>query len=102
MKRKAMFCCDASRDMYEDYYTSQTGNGMPIIVGASNGRLVPDRQRVNVVVALLFLVTTIYLREHGIRARTVMRVSQVRVGSCFPYLLHRPALKVEIGSNIIH
>ena len=34
MKRKAMFCCDASRDMYEDYYTSQTGNGMPIFVGA--------------------------------------------------------------------
>jgi len=38
MKRKAMFCCDASRDMYEDYYTSQTGNGMPIFVGARHQR----------------------------------------------------------------
>ena len=34
MKRKAMFCCDASRDMYEDYYTSQSGLGMPVFAGA--------------------------------------------------------------------
>ena len=34
MKRKATFCCDASRDMYEDYYTSQSGLGMPVFAGA--------------------------------------------------------------------
>jgi len=34
MKRKAMFCCDASRDMYEDYYTNQSGHGMPVFAGA--------------------------------------------------------------------
>jgi len=33
MKRKAPFCCDASRTMYEDYYTNQNGRGMPIFVG---------------------------------------------------------------------
>jgi len=33
MKRKATFCCDASRGMYEDYYT-QSGRGMPVFVGA--------------------------------------------------------------------
>ena len=38
MKRKAMFCCNASRDMYEDYYTSHTGNGMPIFAGARHRR----------------------------------------------------------------
>ena len=34
MKRKATFCCDASRDMYEDYYTNQSGHGMPVFAGA--------------------------------------------------------------------
>jgi len=29
MKRKAMFCYDASRNRYENYYTSQTGNASP-------------------------------------------------------------------------
>jgi len=38
MKRKAMFCCDASRDMYEEYYTNQTGNGMPVFVGGRHQR----------------------------------------------------------------
>jgi len=34
MKRK--FCCEASRQMYEDYYTRQTGSGnqMPIFMGS--------------------------------------------------------------------
>ena len=33
MKRK--FCCEASRDMYEDYYMRQTGGGtMPVFAGA--------------------------------------------------------------------
>ena len=33
MKHK--FCCDASRDMYLDYYTRQRGDGMmPVFVGA--------------------------------------------------------------------
>ena len=33
MKKK--FCCDASRDMYEDYYMQQSGGGaMPVFAGA--------------------------------------------------------------------
>jgi len=34
MRKK--FCCDASRDMYEDYYTRQSGgsNNMPVFSGA--------------------------------------------------------------------
>ena len=34
MKKK--FCCDASREMYEDYYINQTGSGgsMPVFAGA--------------------------------------------------------------------
>ena len=38
MKRKAMFCCDASRDMYEDYYTNESGHGMPVFAGAKHER----------------------------------------------------------------
>ena len=38
MKHKAMFCCDASRDMYEDYYANQRGDGMPVFVGARRQR----------------------------------------------------------------
>jgi len=38
MKRKATFCCDTSRDMYEDYYTNQSGRGMPVFVGARHQR----------------------------------------------------------------
>ena len=38
MKRKATFCCDASRDMYEDYYTNQSGQGTPVFVGAKYQR----------------------------------------------------------------
>jgi len=34
----AMFCCDASRDMYEDYYTNQHGDGMPVFAGARHQR----------------------------------------------------------------
>lgn len=36
MKRK--FCCDASREMYEDYYMSQSGNGVPVFQGARGQR----------------------------------------------------------------
>jgi hypothetical protein len=32
MRKK--FCCDASRDMYEDYYMNQTGGAMPVFMGA--------------------------------------------------------------------
>ena len=32
MKRK--FCCEASKDMYEDYYLKQSGGQMPVYVGA--------------------------------------------------------------------
>ena len=27
------FCCDASRSLYENYYVSQSGNGMPVFEG---------------------------------------------------------------------
>lgn len=33
MKRK-QYCCDASRQMYEDYYTGQVGGNMPVFRGA--------------------------------------------------------------------
>jgi len=36
MKRK--FCCDASREMYEDYYMTQSGSGLPIFKGARGQR----------------------------------------------------------------
>ena len=36
MKRK--FCCDASRGMYEDYYMSQSGSGMPVFAGSRGQR----------------------------------------------------------------
>ena len=32
MKRK--FCCDASRFAYEDYYSQQSGSGMPVFQGS--------------------------------------------------------------------
>ena len=32
MKRK--FCCDASRGLYEDYYVSQSGSGLPVFRGS--------------------------------------------------------------------
>ena len=38
MKRKAQFCCDASRDMYEDYYANQSGGAMPVFVGTKRQR----------------------------------------------------------------
>ena len=34
MKRKARFCCDASRDTHEDYYANQSGAAMPVFIGA--------------------------------------------------------------------
>jgi len=33
MKRKA-YCCDASRHMYEDYYSRQVGGQIPVFVGS--------------------------------------------------------------------
>ena len=33
MKRKA-YCCDASRYMYEDYYSRQVGGQIPVFVGS--------------------------------------------------------------------
>lgn len=36
---KTSFCCDASRSMYEDYYMTQCGNGIPgVFAGARNQR----------------------------------------------------------------
>jgi hypothetical protein len=32
MKRK--FCCEASRNMYEDYYLKQSGGQMPVFMGS--------------------------------------------------------------------
>jgi len=33
MKRK-VYCCDASRHLYEDYYSRQVGGEMPVFVGS--------------------------------------------------------------------
>jgi len=38
MKRQVQFCCDASRDMYEDYYAKQSGGTMPVFVGSRHQR----------------------------------------------------------------
>lgn len=35
---KKRFCCDASRGMYEDYYVSQSGSGMPYYQGSRGQR----------------------------------------------------------------
>lgn len=32
------FCCDASRGMYEDYYKSQSGSGLPVFEGSRGQR----------------------------------------------------------------
>ena len=32
------FCCDASRDLYEQYYAQQSGSGMPVYYGAHSQR----------------------------------------------------------------
>ena len=32
------FCCEASRDLYEQYYVQQSGSGGPIFMGASSQR----------------------------------------------------------------
>ena len=32
------FCCDASREMYEDYYIRQSGNGLPVFQGSRGQR----------------------------------------------------------------
>jgi hypothetical protein len=37
MKRK-QYCCDASREMYEQYYMDQSGSGMPVFYGALGQR----------------------------------------------------------------
>jgi len=37
MKRKA-YCCDASRHMYEDYYSRQVGGQMPVFIGSRHQR----------------------------------------------------------------
>jgi hypothetical protein len=30
---RSKFCCEASRHMYENYYTTQSGHGLPMFVG---------------------------------------------------------------------
>jgi len=37
MKGKA-YCCDASRHMYEDYYSRQVGGQMPVFIGSRHQR----------------------------------------------------------------
>ena len=32
------FCCDASKDFYEQYYAEQSGSGMPVFYGARGQR----------------------------------------------------------------
>ena len=36
MRRK--YCCDASRQLYEDYYITQSGNGLPVFQGSRGQR----------------------------------------------------------------
>ena len=35
---KKLYCCEASRGMYEDYYTAQSGSGFPIYQGSQGQR----------------------------------------------------------------
>lgn len=35
---RRQFCCDASRFAYEDYYSKQSGSGMPVFQGARTQR----------------------------------------------------------------
>jgi len=36
--RRKRYCCDASRQVYEDYYTGQVGGNMPVFRGISHQR----------------------------------------------------------------
>ena len=36
--RRKRYCCDASRQMYEDYYTGQVGGNMPVFRGMRHQR----------------------------------------------------------------
>ena len=36
--RKKPYCCEASRDLYKHYYIAQSGNGLPVFVGARGQR----------------------------------------------------------------
>ena len=36
MKKK--YCCDANRELYEDYYLNQSGSGLPVFVGSRGQR----------------------------------------------------------------
>jgi len=36
--RRKRYCCDASRQMYEDYYTGQVGGNMPVFRGSRHQR----------------------------------------------------------------
>jgi len=62
MKRKAMFCRDASRSLYEDYYTNQSGRGMPIFVGARYQR---GHGLGSILGGLFRRVTFLFFRAHG-------------------------------------
>ena len=35
---RKQFCCDASRDLYEKYYLTQTGDGVPVYIGSRGQR----------------------------------------------------------------
>jgi hypothetical protein len=35
---KKLYCCEASRGMYEDYYINQSGSGLPVYHGSSGQR----------------------------------------------------------------
>ena len=35
---RKMYCCDASRSMYEDYYAKQSGGEMPVFMGGRHQR----------------------------------------------------------------
>ena len=35
---RKMYCCDASRSMYEDYYAKQSGGEMPVFMGGRQQR----------------------------------------------------------------
>ena len=36
--RRREYCCDASRHLYENYYLSQTGDGLPVFYGSRGQR----------------------------------------------------------------
>ena len=59
--RRKRYCCDASREMYEDYYTGQVGGNMPVFRGVRYQR---GHGLGNVISGLFRRVVLLFLKKN--------------------------------------